>query len=118
MNVDDLTLTRIAENQSTFRTANENIEAAAKDIGLQSGTVPFICECPDRDCTAIVPLDLESYEDVRRYPRRFFAARGHEEISVERGAAVIVDERDGYTLVDKTGIAGDVAEQRFERSGE
>jgi hypothetical protein len=40
-----LTAERVAENQSRFREANEQIELAAERVPLLV-TVPFLCECP------------------------------------------------------------------------
>ena len=97
---DDLTRTRIAENQSTFRAANENIEAAAERLG-HAGRIPFLCECPDRDCTAIVSLSSDDYAEVRSHPRRFFTAPGHEAMTVADDAGTLVEERDGHTLVER-----------------
>ena len=108
----DLTEARMAENQSTFREANERIEAAADDMGLFE-PVPFICECAARDCTAIVRLTLTDYEDVRSNPRRFFNVPGHEALSVEAGAAVVVETTPGYVLVDKVGVAGEISKERY-----
>lgn len=102
MTSDDLTGTRIAENEATFRDANENIEAAAASLG-HTGRVPFICECPDRACTTIVPLTADEYAEVRSQPRRFFTAPGHEAASVQSRAGVVVERRDGYALVDTRG---------------
>jgi hypothetical protein len=109
----DLTHERIAENQASFREANELIEAAAHNMGLP-GQVPFICECSDPECMEIVRLDLDAYEDVRQHPRRFFAAPGHAAPSLKAGASVVAKECPGYTLVDKIGRAGEVAEERYE----
>jgi hypothetical protein len=108
----DLTLVRIAENQSTFRAANENIETAAEEMGLD-GEVPFICECPDRGCTQIVRLTLAAYAEVRGHPRHFFTVPGHESTTVQDGASAIIEEREGYVLVEKIGVAGAIAEERF-----
>lgn len=108
MDTDDLTKIRIARNQSRFREANEKIDATARDLELE-GEVPFICECPDGTCLEIVPLTLAAYDDVRRHPRRFFTAFGHEAASVGSGAGTLVASENGYMLVDKVGIAGDVA---------
>jgi hypothetical protein len=109
--IDDLTHARIAENQSMFRAANENIEVAARRNAVEDD-VPFICECPQPRCTEIVPLALPVYMEVRGNPRRFFTAPGHEAASVESGAGVVVSQAEGYVLVDKVGVAGDIAEQR------
>ena len=76
--------------------------------------MPFICECPDPSCTEIVRLDLEAYEDVRQHPRRFFSVTGHAAPALEADAAVVVKECPGYTLVEKIGRAGEVAEERYE----
>jgi len=113
----DLTAVRIAENQSTFREANEKIEATADRMGLD-GEVPFICECADRSCTEIVRLSLAAYAEVRAHSRRFFNAPGHEAMSVENGAGTVVAEREGYVVVEKIDVAGEVAASSYERSAE
>jgi len=112
MDEPELTHVRIAENQSLFRSANENIEASAESMGLVREPVPFICECADATCTEIVRLSLLAYEDVRTVPYRFFCAPGHQERAVSAGAAVVVDEREGLVIVDKVGVAAEVAEER------
>jgi len=112
-----LTQTRIAENQATFREANERIESTADAIHLDVD-IPFICECAEETCTQLVPLSLEAYEEIRAHPRRFFNAPGHEELSVENGAGVVVARKEGYVLVDKVGIAGEVAAERHGESAE
>jgi hypothetical protein len=110
----ELTQERIAENQASFREANEKIEAAAYKADFQERRVPFICECSDPACTEIIRLNLAEYDNLRRSPRRFFTAPGHATAAVAAGAAVIVEELDGYTLVDKIGVAGEIAEERYD----
>jgi hypothetical protein len=110
----DLTQERIAENQASFRETNERIEAAAYRTDFLHERVPFICECSDPACMEIIRLNLDEYENVRRSPRRFFTAPGHATAEVAAGAAVIANELDGYTLVDKIGVAGEIAEERYD----
>lgn len=117
MEQQDLTQVRVAQNQSRFREANENIETAADKMGLH-GPVPFICECADERCMEIVRLTLHDYEEVRQHPRRFFNAPGHEALSVESGAAVVVDHQPAYVLVEKIELAGQIAEARYEQLAE
>ncbi len=107
---------RMGQNQVTFRKANERIEATADAMALV-GQVPFICECSDSECTEIVRLDLPQYEEVRQHPRRFFVAPGHQHAAVEAGAAVVVAERPELVVVDKVGIAGEIAETEYPGSG-
>jgi hypothetical protein len=109
----DLTQERIAENQASFREANERIEATAYRVEW-SEPVPFICECSDLTCTELIRLSLAEYENVRRSPRRFCTAPGHATAEVAVGAAVIANELDGYTLVDNIGVASEVAEERYD----
>jgi hypothetical protein len=112
METEDLTLERIAINQSRFREANERIELAADKMGLV-GPVPFICECAQTDCVEIVRLSIEGYEEVRHDPRLFFTAPGHQQIAVDAGAGVVVGNGDGYVLVEKVGVAGQIAEDNY-----
>jgi hypothetical protein len=112
--LEEHTLVRIAENQSIFREANERIETAADRMQLV-GRVPLLCECPRPECTEIVQLSLEEYEAIRQHPRRFFSAPGHQDISVEAGAAVVIAEEEGrYITVEKVGVAGEIAGERYE----
>lgn len=104
---------RIARNNATFRDANERISAAAGAYAVDMA-VPFICECSDPSCSAIVRLDLEQYEEIRADPRHFLSIPGHQVAS--QGRAVVVAERDGYSIVEKIGHAGEIAEALDERS--
>lgn len=70
--------------------------AAAGEIGVDERRVPFICECPDPACTDVLIIDLGDYEAVRRHPRRFLNARGHDGsagVEVERHANYVVVEQ-------------------------
>ena len=116
MTGDELTQVRVAENQTRFRESNEKIEEAAERAGF-AADVPFLCECADERCMEILRLTLDEYEEVRGHPRRFFNAPGHEALSVESGAAVVVASNDRYVLVDKINRAGEIAEQRYELTG-
>jgi hypothetical protein len=106
--MDDPQAEKIARNNSVFRDANEEIAAAAFEFGLSAETTsPFFCECSDPRCLRIVRVTLEDYRHVRSDARRFLHAPDHE-IEVDR-AVRLVEERDGYTIVEKIGEAGDRA---------
>ena len=99
----------IAEHQISFRDLNERIQSAAEGSPL-SGRIPFTCECPDPDCLELLSLTFDEYEAIRQHPRRFFNASGHEVSSVEAGAEVVLQIRDDLTIVEKVGIAGELAD--------
>ncbi len=104
----------IGEAQVTFRNANETIQASADSAAIL-GNVPFVCECPNSDCTEIVRLSFDQYEAIRQHPTRFFNHTGHEQSSVEAGAERIVAVADQLTVVEKVGVAGEVAAEAYPR---
>ena len=109
---------RAAKNQSTFRDANERIEQAAERLE-DLDPVPFICECPQRDCTELVRLFLADYEAIREHGERFFAAPGHEVCEVDGvEVARLLERRDGFSVMEKVGEAGQVARQQDPRQGD
>ena len=100
---------RVAQNQATFRDANERIEAAAKGM-THLERVPFICECPHQDCTELTHLTLDEYEAVRAGERRFLVVPGHEVCEAEGvTVATIVDRKARFSVLEKVGVSGEVA---------
>lgn len=104
----------IGEAQVTFRNTNETIQASADNSAIP-GSIPFVCECPDRDCTEIVQLSFDEYEAIRQHPTRFFNITGHERSSVDAGAERIVAVAGELTVVEKVGVAGEVAAEAYPR---
>jgi len=98
----------IGQAQVACRTENEAIQASADRLALLD-PIPLVCECPDRDCAEIVRLSFDEYEAIRQDPRRFFNISGHETASVEAGAERILAVAGDFTVVEKIGVAGDVA---------
>jgi hypothetical protein len=64
----------VALNESTFRQVNEGIEEGRSN---RDGLVPFLCECGEIGCNAVVELTLVEYERVRAESRFFVVAPGH-----------------------------------------
>ena len=96
---------RIASNDSTFRDANEKIAKAAGEYEFVE-KAPFICECATESCTEIIPLSLAEYDEVRSAPTRFFVAPGHQACE---GVVSLLEDREGYVVLEKEGRAGEVA---------
>ena len=97
---------RVARNQARFREANENIEEAAEEYRIRH-EIAFLCECSDPSCTELIRLTLSVYEEVRSDPTHFLNAVGHERASGRHGR--VLEHRDGWVLVEKTGRAGEIA---------
>jgi hypothetical protein len=111
---DDATAERVGHNNAVFRNANERIHGAAAAYSAD-GLVPFLCECPDPTCTRVIPMPMADYEAVRSAPRRFINALGHPDSAHQW--STVVERRDSYEIVEKTGIAARVAEAMDPKSG-
>jgi hypothetical protein len=96
---------RIAHNESVFRDVNERI-ADGRWPGEADAAVAFRCECGSLRCNQLLEVTLAVYERVRADPRHFLLLPGHEIPGVE----VVIGGGDGYTVVEKVGVAGEVAE--------
>jgi hypothetical protein len=101
---------RAARNEVLFREANEKISSKGEELDFP-GKMPFLCECEDPGCTEVLRLEREEYEQARGSGRRFLLAPGHE----TRGEKPI-ETNDRFTIVEKTGVAGDIAEQADPRT--
>jgi hypothetical protein len=90
---------RIAKNNLTFREANETIRAKTDEYDAPLEHIPFLCECPDTSCTAIVRLTAEQYAAIRADDRHFFTVAGHEE--AEKPLGEVVSREGDYVIVEK-----------------
>jgi hypothetical protein len=97
---------RIAHNEAVFREINERI-ARGQWPGDPQGPIVFRCECGVLSCNMLVEVPALEYERIRSDPRRFLLVRGHEITAVEE----VVEDRDGYVVVEKFGEAGEVARE-------
>ena len=105
----------IGQAQVASRAENEAIQASADTLALL-GAIPFVCECPDRGCAEIVRLTFDEYDAIRQSPRRFFNVSGHETASVAAGAERVIAVAGELTVVEKIGIAGEVATDAHSRA--
>ncbi|HEU5215045.1 MAG TPA: hypothetical protein VFU30_05855 [Gaiellaceae bacterium] len=98
---------RAARNESLFREVNQNI-AELDELHGDATTEPvFVCECANDACTERLTVDPDTYRRVRREPRRFLVLPGHQDPQLER----VVEIHRDFLIVEKTGVAGQVAEK-------
>jgi hypothetical protein len=94
---------QIARNEALFRQVNEGIEEGRRE---REGLVPFVCECGELGCGAVIELTLREYESVRAGSRYFVIAPGH-----RAATELVASEHERYTVVRKPdGPAGDLAD--------
>jgi hypothetical protein len=102
---------RAARNEAIFREINEGIRRG-RWPGEEDSLSSFRCECASLGCTEMLELSFRDYERIRKHPRRFIVAPGHERLDVE----VVVESESTYLVVQKTGEAGHVAEEADPRT--
>ena len=90
-----VSLERLARNQALFREVNERLLELTE--GFQDGSMQFVCECSNEDCTQTVTMNHDDYESVRAHSTFFVITSGHEILEVEK----IIDRRNGWTIVQK-----------------
>jgi hypothetical protein len=95
--------TRLAENESFFRTINERLEALEPE---SAETLIILCECADPDCSQRLTLLHTEYDAVRADGAQFVVAHGHSHPEIES----VVSRTDRFEVVRKRGVAGAVAE--------
>jgi hypothetical protein len=90
-----VSLERLARNGALFRQVNERLLELSE--GFQNGSMQFVCECSNEDCTATITMNHDEYESVRTRSTFFVVASGHEMLEIEK----IIDRRDSWTIVQK-----------------
>lgn len=107
------TAERVGKNEALFREVNERIRELNESFDSSGADLAdFVCECSLESCRDYVQLALAEYEEVRAVSTRFLVAPGHVWTpDVERP----VEQRERYWIVDKVGVAGEVAAERDPR---
>jgi hypothetical protein len=114
---------RIAENEVTFRRANEALRGDFRSFDIPDDELaPFLCECGDRHCTKVVRLSLDEYETVREDPNRFLIVPGHndretEQVVDEADHDGAMEDSDRYAVVCKRESVRDITERDAPRRG-
>ena len=89
-----------AHHQSLFRDVNERVYELISDE-----TLDVLCECADLDCTALLRVKRDEYDEVRSHPARFLVRPDHTVARVER----VVSVGTGHVTVEKLGLSGRIA---------
>jgi hypothetical protein len=90
-------VTRIAENEHTFRVLNEGVREVEERVGADPSAARFFCECARTDCSEVVVMSLDEYQSVRADSSCFLIRKGHEVGDVED----VVREEQHYAVVKK-----------------
>src|SRR2546423_4598557 len=96
-----------ARDQALYRAVNEQLKVLNESFVTVTRESEFLCECADRNCMEHVTMTLDEYEQVRRLPTHFLVLPGERHIFLE--IERVVEEHDGYVVVEKFGDAGRMA---------
>jgi hypothetical protein len=99
-------------HQTLLREVNERIEQL-NGGWASDGADGILCECGHPGCMEKIEIAPAAYERVRRFPTRFLVKPGHATVGSER----IVEQRDGYLVVEKVGHAAETAIRLDPRRG-
>jgi hypothetical protein len=92
-----------AENEATFREANEQIRSAERELDPPLERVPYLCECDDVACRELIPLTASQYERIRADGATFVIVRGHP------SEGDVLEEHESHLVVRKQDAGGEVA---------
>ena len=87
-----------AENEATFRAANEQIRAVQRTLDPPLERVPYLCECDEVDCREPIRLTASEYERIREDGATFAIVPGHSsdgDVLEQHAHYVVVRKRDG-----------------------
>lgn len=105
---------RIGENETIFRSVNEQVETLQAGMAAVSDDeIHIVCECGDIACMERLVVPLGKYEEIRADPLLFFVVPGHVASDVED----VVEQGPGFEVVRKhPGVPGQLAKATDPRS--
>jgi hypothetical protein len=99
-------------NESLFREVNERLADRADANG--DGSFEIVCECDREECTDRIRISVGTYEAVRAHAEAFAVLDGHVDPECER----VIASQDGFKVVEKFGVAAEVARIANPRNGQ
>jgi hypothetical protein len=101
---------RVARNQALYREVNERVKELNEAFDALYPLGEWICECANAECSETLTLTHEEYEAVREGEgTRFFVKPGEAHVFLD--VEDVVERHERYWVVEKRGIAGDVAKR-------
>jgi len=97
---------RLAKNESVFRRVNESVVQLAERFFDAAERLDFLCECANVRCTERFSATVGEYEEAHVERDQFIVVPAHFDPALER----VVAEHAEYLIVEKLGLAGEVAE--------
>ena len=105
---------RAARNQSLYRMVNERVKEVNEGVNALLPVGEWVCECANDQCFATIEMTHGEYEAVRAGGARFFVKP--DDAHVVREAETVTERNARFWIVEKIGVAGELAEHRNPRA--
>jgi hypothetical protein len=105
---------RAARNQHLYRTVNERVQEVNEAFDALHPVGEWTCECASPECFETIEMTHEEYEAVRASSDRFFVKP--DEAHVVPEAEDVVERHERYWVVQKVGVAGELARRKDPRA--
>lgn len=92
-----------------FRAVNREIESETTQLGAHD--LEVLCECGSGDCSELIAITADVYDEVHNERDRFLLSPGHENPQIEN----VVRSTEEWVIVDKFGDAERIAEAEPDR---
>jgi hypothetical protein len=107
---------RAAKNQTVFRDFNERVKVQNDDYPYIVPMSDWVCECANESCVKVIHMSPAEYEAVREGGSCFVVAPGEEHVWAD--VEHVTKRNDRYWVVEKDGLAGELAEESDPRNDE
>jgi hypothetical protein len=87
---------QVGVNEALFRAVNEQIESLNRQLRGPGG-MQVVCECGNAQCVERVTITVDTYERVRKDPRRFIVVPGHDVPEYE----TVLEEHREFNIIEK-----------------
>jgi hypothetical protein len=104
---------RAGRNQALYREVNERVREMNEAFDSLLPLGEWICECANEECFERIEMTHEEYEAVRAGPTRFVVRPDSAHVVSE--AETIVERHERYWVVEKIGVAAEIAEREDPR---
>ena len=104
---------RAARNQSLYRLVNERVREINESFHAGLPLSEWVCECANDQCFDTIEMTHEEYEAVRTSGARFFVKP--EDLHVFPELENVVERHERYWVLEKIGVAAEVAKRRDPR---
>jgi hypothetical protein len=97
-----------AQNQSIFRSVNQQIKRLGEKLLDAGSDMDFVCECDDPACIKTIRMPRDEFAEFDRMENCFIVVPGHENAEVEE----VMTRHKSFVVVAKVGAGRESVRNR------